>query len=180
MTHSRLIAAAMLMAGAPLYPAVAHDQAMHHHTNAARSIAASQGWARATAPGQTDGGGFVTITHAADAPDRLIGVSSPVATSAQVHSMTMDHGVMRMRAVEGGLLIPPHGHVDLQPGGYHIMLLGLKHPLRVGESVPVLLRFENAGVVSTRLAVQPAGATGPATQHNMGDMPGMDMGHGGH
>ena len=154
-------------------PALAHD---HDHGPA---IAVEGGWTRETAPGQAAGGGFLHIENHSDRPDRLLGAASPVATSAQIHTMTMQGQVMQMRPLPGGLVIPPHGSVDLKPGSLHIMLIGLKHPLRAGESVPVMLRFAHAGAVPVRLAVQPVGAMGP-----MAAMPGhadhmdhMDMGH---
>ena len=167
---------ATLLPGA--VPTYAHGHGAHHAT--AHGIAITQAWARETAQGQKDGGGFLTITNAASKPDRLVGASSGVAAQTQVHSMTMDHGIMRMRQVAGGLVIPAHGTLELKPGGYHIMLIGLRHPLRAGETVKLVLRFEHAGDVPAQLAVEPAGATGP-DMHGMGNMNmgGMDMRHGG-
>ena len=154
-------------------------RSIHEH-----GVAVSGGWARETAQGQQDGGGFLTITNNTATPDRLVGTSSSVAAQTQVHSITMDHGIMRMRQVVGGLVIPAHGTLELKPGGYHIMLIGLRHPLRAGETVKLVLRFEQAGAVPARLAVEPAGATGPDAHpatHGIGNMNmgGMDMHHGG-
>jgi copper(I)-binding protein len=144
----------------------------------ASHITVSAGWARQTVPGQNDGGGYLKISNSGSSPDRLTGVASPVSASAEVHSMTIDHGIMRMRPVVGGLVIPAHGSLELKPGGYHIMLIGLRHPLHVGETVKLRLRFDNAGEMPASLAVGPAGATGLAGpgMGNM-DMSGMDMGH---
>ncbi len=154
------------------------------HSIHEQAVAVSGGWARETAQGQKDGGGFLTIANNAATPDRLVGASSSVAAQTQVHSMTMDHGIMRMRQVVGGLVIPARGTLELKPGGYHLMFIGLRHPLRAGEAVKLVLRFEHAGDVPARLAVEPAGATGPDTppaMHGMGNMNmgGMDMHHGG-
>ena len=158
-------------------PVCAHGS--HEH-----GVAISGGWARETAQGQKDGGGFLTITNNAGTLDRLVSASSSVAAQTQIHSMTMDQGIMRMRQVVGGLVVPAHGTLELKPGGYHIMLIGLRHPLRAGETVKLVLRFEHSGDVPARLAVEPAGATGPDAQpamHGMGtmNMGGMDMHHGG-
>ncbi len=121
----------------------------------AGAIRVSDAWLRETAPGQTAGGGFLTIANSGTADDRLTGGSSPRAAQVQVHDMRMDGGVMRMRPLEGGLSVPAGGTVALKPGGLHIMLTGLKQPLKRGETVPVTLDFARAGKVTVRFAVQP-------------------------
>ena len=84
--------------------------------------------------------------------------SSPVADRVEVHTMSMDGDVMRMRAVPA-LVIPAGGHVDLAPGdGYHLMLIGLKRPLKVGDRVPLTLTFANAGHVDVEMPVRERGA----------------------
>lgn len=83
---------------------------------------------------------------------RLTGVSSPVAGAAEVHSMTVDGGVMRMRAVEA-LDLPAGRPVKLAPGGYHVMLFDLKKPLVAGEKVPLTLVIEEAGKRTHKVAV---------------------------
>ena len=82
------------------------------------------------------------IVSARDA--RLIGVASPVAAAAEVHSMTMDSGTMRMRAV-AALDLPAGKPVKLAPGGYHVMLFDLKKPLLAGQKVPLTLLIEESG-----------------------------------
>lgn len=129
------------------------------------TISIEQPWSRQTAPGQSNGAGFLTIANRGKAADRLLGGTSPAAAKVEVHSMSMAGGVMRMRPVTGGLPIPAGGSIALKPGGYHIMLIGLKAPLAPGASVPVTLRFENAGSIAVRLHVQPVGATGPEASH---------------
>lgn len=121
-----------------------------------------QAWSRETAPGQSVAGGFVTIANRAARADRLLGGSTPLADEVQLHSMTMDGGVMRMRQVTTGIVVPAKDQLALKPGSYHIMFMGLKRPLRRGERIPVTLRFENAGSLTARFAVQPVTATGPA------------------
>src|SRR5512147_2621192 len=83
-------------------------------------------WARATPKGASVGGGYLKITNTGTAPDRRISGSSEVAGRFEVHEMSMDNGVMKMRPVKGGLEIKPGETVELKPGGYHIMMLDLK------------------------------------------------------
>ncbi len=126
-------------------------------------------WSRETAVGQAVGGGFLTIANGGTRNDRLLSGTSPLAAEVQLHAMTMDGGVMRMRQVTGGIAVPAKGSVELKPGGYHIMFMGLKRQLRQGERFPVTLRFQRAGSVTVQFAVQPVGSTGP-----------MEGGHAGH
>jgi copper(I)-binding protein len=119
----------------------------------------SQPWARATPPSAPAGGGFLKITNTGSTPDRLVSASSPVADLVQVHEMKMDGSVMRMREVEKGLEIPAGGSVTLAPGGYHLMMMGLKAPFKQGASVPVTLVFEKAGKIDVELAVEAMGAS---------------------
>lgn len=116
-------------------------------------------WTRATPPTAPAGGGYMTITNKGTAPDRLISVKSPAAGMTQVHEMKMEGNVMRMRELEGGLAIPPGATVTLAPGGFHLMLMGLKTPLKQGEKVPVTLVFEKAGTIDVELAIAAMGAT---------------------
>jgi len=107
-------------------------------------------WARATVPGQKVGGVYMEIVSPRDA--RLVGVSSPAAGTAEVHSMTMDGGTMRMRAVEA-LDLPAGTPVRLAPGGYHVMLFDLKKPLVAGQKVPLTLVIEENGKRVQKIAV---------------------------
>lgn len=118
-------------------------------------------WSRETASGQSVGGAFMTISNTGRNADRLLSGSSPVANEVQLHTMSLDGGVMRMRQVQGGLNVPAHGKLELKPGAFHIMFIGLKHPLRQGERVPLTLRFQRAGRVTVQVVVQPIGAMGP-------------------
>ncbi|WBX84609.1 copper chaperone PCu(A)C [Sphingosinicella microcystinivorans] len=130
------------------------------------SITVSDAWARETAPAQKAGGGFMIIDNAGNRADRLLSAASGVADKVELHTVSMDGGVMRMRPVAGGIAIPARGKVELRPGSFHIMFMGLKAPLRRGETVPVTLRFARAGTVTARLAVQPIGAMGPDGGHH--------------
>jgi len=118
-------------------------------------------WARATPPSAPSGGGYLTITNKGPTEDRLVSVKSPAAGAVQVHEMKMEGNVMRMREVEGGLAIPPGATVALAPGGFHLMMMGLKVPLKEGEKVPVTLVFQKAGSIDIELAVTAMGAAPP-------------------
>ncbi|MCA3255504.1 MAG: copper chaperone PCu(A)C [Alphaproteobacteria bacterium] len=131
------------------------------HSYRAGSLTIQHPWSRETAPGQAVGGGFMTIVNRGGADDRLLSGTSPVAAEVQIHTMSMDGGVMRMRQVTDGIAVPAKGTLALKPGGYHIMFMGLKRPLKRGERIPVTLRFQRAGAVTLQVAVQPVTSTGP-------------------
>ena len=130
-------------------------------------------WARATPGGAQAAAAYVTLESAAG--DRLTGAATPAAQKAEIHLMTMDNGVMKMRQVDG-VDLPPGQKVTLKPGGYHIMLTGLAKPLEAGQSFPLTLDFAKAGERQVTVSVQKVGAMGPAGGGS-GDtkMPGMNM-----
>lgn len=138
-------------------------------------------WARATPGGAKVGGGYLIIENKGATPDKLIGGSSPVAAKVEVHEMAMNNGVMTMRPVENGLSIPPGQSITLAPGGYHLMLMDLKGPLKKGDKVPVTLAFEKAGEVKVTLDIEGIGAMGPTSGQMLHQMPGtqqpMKMNH---
>lgn len=109
--------------------------------------------ARPTVPGQSSGAAYLSIDNNGKASDKLIHISTPVAASAEIHSTSMDGGIMRMREV-GALELQPAAHVTMTPGdGYHIMLVGLKKALVPGQKVPLSLRFEKAGKLDIEAVV---------------------------
>ncbi len=122
------------------------------------------GWARA---GVGSSAAYVSV-HNGGAADRLIGASSPAAASVSVHDSQNNGGVMRMRAA-GAVPVASGGMISMKPGGLHIMLSGLKAPLKPGSKLALTLRFEKAGLVRASLPVLPPGAQSPAAG-----------GHGGH
>ena len=138
----------------------------------AGDLVISQGWTRATPGGAKIGGGFLTIENKGTVPDKLIGASTDAAGKIEVHEMAVTDGVMKMRPLENGLAIEPGKSVKLAPGGYHLMMMDLKNPLKEGEKLPVTLQFEKAGKVAVTLDVEGVGAKGPA---GGGDMGGMKM-----
>jgi len=139
----------------------------------AGDLVITQAWSRATPGGAKVGGGYLTIENKGSTPDRLIGGSAEVAGKVQVHEMSMNNGVMTMRPLDKGLVIEPGKTIKLAPGGYHLMLLDLKSPLKQGERVPLTLEFEKAGKIALSLDVQGVGAQGPASSDGSGGQ--MDM-----
>src|SRR5262249_48790020 len=117
-------------------------------------------WARATAPGATTGAGYLKIVNKGATPVRLIGATTPLAKTVEIHSMSMDGGVMRMRPVTGGLVIPAHGEVALKPGANHLMLIGLKGPLVEENMESMTLLFDGGVSMDIELYVESMSAGG--------------------
>lgn len=130
------------------------------------SLSIQHPWSRETATGQAVGGGFMVVTNASAKPDKLVGATTPLAREVQLHTMSMEGGVMRMRQVEGGIAVPAKGKLEMKPGGYHLMFMGLKRPLKKGERFPVTLRFQTAGTLKVQFAVQPIGSTEAIESHH--------------
>jgi copper(I)-binding protein len=128
-------------------------------------------WVRGTVAQQKASGAFMRLTPSQDT--RLVSASSPLAGVVEVHEMAMDKDVMRMRAVPA-LALAAGKTTEFKPGGYHVMLMDLKQPLKAGDTVPLTLVFEDAGKVRTSQTIQaPVRALGASA-----DKPAMD--HGGH
>ena len=106
----------------------------------AQEVTIKEPWVRGTVRGQKATGAFMQLTASEAAT--LVAVESPVAGSVQIHEMKMENDVMKMRAIQK-LDLPAGKAVDLKPGGYHMMLMDLKQPLKKGEAVPIKLRFES-------------------------------------
>lgn len=118
------------------------------------SIEIGHPWARATPSGATTGAVYMTLKNQTSSGDRLTGGSSPVADTVQIHEMKVENGVMHMRELPNGLAVPAKGSVTLKPGSYHVMLIGLKQPLKKGEHFPLALTFEKAGSVAVDVRVE--------------------------
>jgi copper(I)-binding protein len=114
-------------------------------------------WARASAGAAKTGAAYLTITDQGQ-PDRLTGASTPIADAAELHESMADMGTMKMRPL-AGLTLAPGKPVKLAPGGYHVMLMGLKAPLKTGDTFPLTLRFEHAPPMTVTVAVEPLAAT---------------------
>lgn len=116
-------------------------------------------WTRATPKGATVAGGYLKITNKGTQPDTLTGGSADGAGRFEIHEMKMEGGIMKMRPVAGGITIKPGETVELKPGGYHLMLMGLKDQLQQGKNVKGTLTFEKAGKVDIEYTVEAAGST---------------------
>ena len=116
--------------------------------------------ARATVPGQAVGAGYLTLRNQGR-PDRLLGAEAAVSKKVELHAMSMDGDVMRMRQVEA-VELPAGQSVEFKPGGYHLMFMDLKAPLKAGDSFPMTLRFEKAGALTVTVKGQALGAAVPA------------------
>lgn len=110
-------------------------------TAGAQSVEVKEAWVRGTVPAQKATGAFMDLTGKSAA--RLVAAESPVAGTVEIHNMTMEKGVMKMFPVDG-IDVPAGKTVKLAPGGYHVMLIGLKQQMKPGERVPLKLTFELA------------------------------------
>jgi copper(I)-binding protein len=137
------------------------------------SITIDKPFSRATPAGAKVGAGYMTIMNKGTVADRLISASSPAAGKVEIHEMKMDGGVMKMREIPGGVPIEAGKSVSLAPGGYHLMLMDLKAPLKQGDKVPVTMTFEKAGKIDVTLDVQSIGAQMPKDM----PMPSDNSGH---
>lgn len=123
-------------------------------------------WTRATPGGAKIAGGYFKITNNGKIPDRLISASSVSADRVEVHEMSMNDGVMKMRQLTDGLIIKPGETVELKPGGFHMMFMDIKRPLKKGDTLKATLTFEKAGKLDVIFNVNAMGATGePAHKH---------------
>lgn len=135
------------------------------------SIKIEAPWLRSTPTGAEVAGGYMRIENTGKETDRLVDGSTSVAAKFEIHQMKMSGNVMRMRELNKGLEVKPGERVELKPGSYHIMLLGLKQPLKEGDKVKGTLVFEKAGKVEVEYAVRGMGSQG-------GGQAGSHGGHG--
>lgn len=136
------------------------------HDYTVGSIKIDHPWSRATVAGIPNGVSYFVLENQGDVDDRLLSVSSPVADKAELHTHIRDGEVMRMRQVED-IAVPAGESVALKPGGLHVMLMGLKEPLKEGNKFPLTLEFEQAGSVTVDVVVQLL--TGSKAGSNDGD-----------
>lgn len=162
-------------AAKPMRTAQASDPHAGHQHGAAASAAAATGgrsykagaividtpWTRATPKGAQVAGGFMRLTNTGATPDRLVGGSTPNSKRFEVHEMSVIDGMMKMRPVEGGLLIAPGATVELKPGSFHVMMIDLVKPVEQGAPLQGVLTFEKAGDVAIEYDVAKVGAAAP-------------------
>ncbi|MFY9327352.1 MAG: copper chaperone PCu(A)C [Georgfuchsia sp.] len=146
MIYGRFLLFAALFASIPAYAA---------------DVGINSAWVRSTVPAQTTSTAYMALTSKGRAT--LVGISTPVAEDAEVHEMQLEGGVMKMRTTQR-LPLPAGETVTLKPGGYHIMLIGLKQQLKPGDMVPITLRIENANMKVDTLVVN-------ADVHDMTESP---------
>jgi copper(I)-binding protein len=146
----------LLAAGSLAAAAVAHQYQLG-------TLTIGHPWSRPTAPGMPMGVAYFSITNHGSAPDVLLGASTPIAASVQMHQTTITEGMARMRPLTE-IVIAPGATVRIEPGGIHLMLVDLKAPLELGKSVPLELKFRTAGRITVQLSVE-AGDTPPAAEN---------------
>jgi copper(I)-binding protein len=129
------------------------------------SIEIKHPWSRATPKGSEVAGGFMKLINTGTETDRLIGGSTANAGKFEIHEAAMEGGVMKMRPLPKGIEIKPGETVELKPGSYHLMFVGLKEPFEKGKRVKGTLQFEKAGKVDVEYAVEAAGST-PGMNHD--------------
>jgi copper(I)-binding protein len=116
-------------------------------------------WTRATPGGAKIAGGYLKITNNGSSADRFVGAKSDVTDHVEIHEMSMSDGVMKMRPLPNGLEIKPGETIELKSGGYHLMFMDLKQPLKPGDSFKSTLQFEKAGSLDVNFIVRALGAT---------------------
>jgi len=123
----------------------------------ANSIAVDQPWARATPAGAKTGATYMTVINNGKSADRLLGATTPLADKVQFHSVSEENGVSRMREMRA-VEVAPGAKATFSPGGMHIMMVGLKQPLKEGQTFPLTLVFEKAGKIDVTVSVAKVGA----------------------
>ena len=126
---------------------------------------------RATVAGMPSSAAYLQITNNGISDDRLIAAKSAIAKRVEIHLMEIDNGVMRMRAVDDGVVVASGDSVTLEPGGLHIMLMGLTNDLAPGSQHEIILMFEKAGEITLTL-------TAKRPEDIMINMPSHDASHG--
>jgi len=169
-SHTLAAALALSLVSAPVALAAERHQgdggqAMPPKHPRAGAIVVEQAWARASLT--ANGVAYVSFHNTGKTADRLVGVRSPVARRAELHTHLMDKGIVRMRPLKS-IEVPPGAPAVMRPGGDHIMLVGLSRKLKRGERFPITLRFAAAGEVTVMVTVQGPGARGPGGADHKG------------
>jgi copper(I)-binding protein len=129
-------------------------------------IVVQQAWARVVPGGARTGAVYLTLHNKSAYEDLLLAVDSAAAQTTALHESKIEEGVAKMVPVPGGLNLPSHGEVVMQPGGIHIMMTGLSGALEPGSILPVRMIFRDAGALDFEVPVLPLGAGDPAAEHN--------------
>jgi copper(I)-binding protein len=140
----------VILGGCVTSPAASSPQGNGQGPGAAK-VQAADVWARAAATGNS--AAYMILRNGGDSADRLIKIESDVADAVELHKTTMDASMMKMDPVDG-IDIPGKGQAELKPGGFHVMLIGLKRELKAGEKIKLKLQFEKAGVQEVEAEVR--------------------------
>lgn len=146
-----LTGASLIASSLPLPAALAHEFR-------AGDLLVDHPWTRAVAERAPTAAGYMVIRNTGAVPDRLVSAETPRVRIVELHEMTMIDGIMRMRPIAGGIVIPAGQEVRLAPGGLHLMLVGPQGGFVQGARIPLTLVFERAGRIEVELAVEAAGA----------------------
>ena len=152
-TLSKMLAASLTAAFISFLP---YESSAHDYT--VGSITVLHPWARATPGPAKAGAGYLGIKNDGDTADKLIKAESNLSKRTELHTHLMEGGIMKMMHVEEGVDVPAGQEVTFEPGGLHVMFMGLKAPFKEGENLPVTLYFEKAGKVDVELIVRAVGA----------------------
>lgn len=133
----------------------------------AEGIVVSDGWARASIGAASNSAAYLTLSTEGETPDRLVAAATPVAERAELHEHLMEDGIARMRPVDA-IDVTPSEPVTLEPGGLHIMLIGLTEKLEPGATLPLTLSFEKAGEVEIEIDIHPINHRPNAHKHGDG------------
>jgi hypothetical protein len=137
----------------------------HAQTSTPNTIVVQEPWARATPGGAKSGAAYMTLVNHGGTADKLLGAATPQADAVQFHKETEDNGVSRMREMHS-IDLDPGAKIVFKPGDMHMMITGLKQPLKEGQSFPLTLNFEKAGSIEVTVPIGPVGAM----HHDMGKM----------
>jgi periplasmic copper chaperone A len=156
-----------VLASALLVSVLAFTGAATAHEHKLGDLLIEKVWARASIGPAKAGAVYLTIVNTGSEPDRLVGAKTQAAREAAPHVNTMVDGIMKMRPVTA-IEVAPGEPTVLQPGGLHIMLIGLVSPLVEGKSFPLTLTFEKAGSIEVEVMIDKAGAMEPSMDHMSG------------
>jgi copper(I)-binding protein len=160
---AKSVLAMALLAGGLILAASAVDTpwaAAQAHEYKSGNLHIGHPWARPTPPSARNGAVYMEIRNSGAEPDRLTGVKTALAATVEIHATLNEDGVMKMRRVENGVEAPAGGAVKFEPGGLHVMLIGLIEPLKEGARHPVTLVFQKAGEIAVEIKVEKGPASG--------------------
>lgn len=143
---------ATLVLGTASLAALADDHE-HAHNRMEKALMVMQAWSRAMPPSAPTGAVYFTLHNPGNQQDRLIGVETPRAEKAEMHTHMHEGEIMRMQQIDS-VDVPAGGQVEFKPGGNHVMLFKLSQPLVAGEQLPLTLIFENAGEMTVDVDIR--------------------------